>query len=46
MSFDDASLAQEIFFWEGLKGDVQKCVAKCLVCQRNKGETIKTLGLL
>ena len=34
------------FFWEGLKGDVQKFVAECLVCQRNKGETIKTLGLL
>ena len=34
------------FFWEGLKGDVQKCVAECLVCQRNKGETIKTPGLL
>jgi hypothetical protein len=34
------------FFWEGLKGDVQQFVAECLVCQQNKGETIKTPGLL
>ncbi|KAH9291972.1 hypothetical protein KI387_042837 [Taxus chinensis] len=33
-------------FWEGLKGDVQKFVSECLVCQQNKGETIKTPGLL
>ena len=26
------------FFWEGLKGDVQKFVVECLVCQRNKGK--------
>ena len=34
------------FFWNGLKLDIQKFVAKCLVCQQNKVETIKTLGLL
>eukprot|EP00253_Pinus_taeda_P033714 PITA_33714 len=34
------------FFWEGLKSDIQKFVAECLVCQQNKVETIKTLGLL
>ena len=34
------------FFWEGLKGDVKKFVAECLVCQRHKGETIKAPGLL
>jgi hypothetical protein len=34
------------FFWDGLKTDVQMFVAECLVCQQNKVETIKTLGLL
>jgi hypothetical protein len=34
------------FFWEGLKNDVQNFVFECLVCQQNKGETIKTSGLL
>jgi hypothetical protein len=34
------------FFWDGLKTDVQRFVAECLVCQQNKVETIKTLGLL
>ncbi|KAH9313586.1 hypothetical protein KI387_022213 [Taxus chinensis] len=34
------------FFWEGLKGDVQNFVSECLVCQQNKGETIKTPDLL
>ena len=37
---------KKYFFGEGLKGDVQKFVVECLVSQRNKGETIKTLGLL
>jgi hypothetical protein len=30
------------FFWDGLKSDIQKFVAECLVCQQNKVETIKT----
>jgi hypothetical protein len=34
------------FFWDGLKTDVQRFVADCLVCQQNKVEAIKTLGLL
>jgi hypothetical protein len=33
-------------FWDGLKTDVQRFVAECLVCQQNKVETIKTPGLL
>ena len=31
------------FLWEGLKNDVQKFVFECVVCQQNKGETIKSL---
>ena len=31
-------------FWDGLKSDIQKFVAECLVCQQNKVETIKTPG--
>jgi hypothetical protein len=34
------------FFWDGLKADVQRFVAECLVYQQNKVEKIKTLGLL
>ena len=34
------------FFWDGLKLDILKFVAECLVFQQNKVETIKTLGLL
>ena len=34
------------FFWDGLKSDIQKFVAECLVFQQNKVETIKTPGLL
>ena len=34
------------FFWDGLKSDIEKFVAECLVFQQNKVETIKTLGLL
>ena len=34
------------FFGDGLKYDVQKFVAECLVFQQNKVETIKTPGLL
>jgi hypothetical protein len=34
------------FFSDGLKTDVQRFVAECLVRQQNKVETIKTPGLL
>jgi len=34
------------FFWYGLKSDIQKFVVEFLVCQQNKVDTIKTLGLL
>jgi hypothetical protein len=34
------------FFWDGLKTNVQRFVAECVVCQQNKVETIHTLGLL
>ena len=30
------------FFWDGLKFDIQKFVAECLVFQKNKVETIKS----
>jgi len=34
------------FFWDGLKLDIQKFVAECLVFEQNKVEIIKTPGLL
>jgi hypothetical protein len=34
------------FFWDGMKQDIRKFVAECEVCQRNKGETVKTPGTL
>jgi hypothetical protein len=34
------------FFWDGLKIDVQRFKAECLIFQQNKVETINTLGLL
>jgi hypothetical protein len=34
------------FFWDGLKTDVQRFAAECLVFQQNKVETFKTPGLL
>jgi hypothetical protein len=34
------------FFWDGLKIDVQRFVAGCLVFQKNKVEKIKTPGIL
>jgi hypothetical protein len=33
-------------FWEDSKTDVREFMAECVVCQQNKKETIKTLGLL
>jgi hypothetical protein len=35
---------KHFFFWDGMKQDIRKFVAKCEVCQRNKGETIKSPG--
>lgn len=34
------------FYWRGLKGSVNRFVAECDVCQRNKGETVASPGLL
>ena len=34
------------FFWDGMKQEIRKFVAKCEVCQCNKGETVKSLGTL
>ena len=34
------------FLGDGMKKDVQNFVAKCDVCQCNKGETIKSRGTL
>jgi len=34
------------FFWDGMKQDIRKFVAECEVCQRNKGETVKSPGTL
>jgi hypothetical protein len=34
------------FFGDGMKQDVWTFVAKCEVCQRNKGETIKASSTL
>jgi hypothetical protein len=34
------------FLWEVMKQDIYTFVAKCEVCQQNKGETVKSLGTL
>jgi hypothetical protein len=34
------------FFWDGMKQDIHNFIAKCEVCQRNKGETVKSTGTL
>ena len=34
-------MVKNIFFYEGVKIDVQKFVEKCLFSQQNKGEEIK-----
>ena len=39
-------MVKKEYFWDGLKYDNQKLVVKCFVCQQNKVETAKTLGLL
>jgi hypothetical protein len=34
------------FFWDGKKQDIHNFVSECDVCQRSKGETVKSLGTL
>jgi hypothetical protein len=34
------------FFWDGMKPDVHNVLDECDVCQRNKGETVKSPGTL
>jgi hypothetical protein len=34
------------FFWDGMKQDIRNFVVECDVCQRNKGETVKSPGTL
>ena len=38
--------ARQSFFWKGMNADIQKYVAECGVCQRNKSENILSPGLL
>eukprot|EP01018_Ginkgo_biloba_P024719 Gb_03960 [translate_table: standard] len=37
---------KQSFYWDGLKKDTKQFVVECEVCQRNKGEMVKTPGLL
>ena len=37
---------KKYYFWPGLKKDVKDHVERCLLCQTNKVEKIKYLGLL
>jgi hypothetical protein len=39
-------MIKEDFFWEGIKSNVQNFVVECVDYQQNKGDTIKTPGLL
>jgi len=39
-------MAKTEYFWDGLKSNIHKFEEKCLVCQQNTVETIKTSGLL
>jgi hypothetical protein len=34
------------FFWDGMKHDIHNFFTECDVCQRNKGETVKSPGTL
>jgi hypothetical protein len=34
------------FFWDGMKQDIHKFSTECEVCQRNKGEIVKSPGTL
>ena len=38
--------AHQCFFWKGMSRDIQKYVAECDTCQKNKSENIMTPGLL
>ena len=38
--------AIQLFYWKGMHKDIQKYVAECDTCQRNKSENIMTPGLL
>jgi hypothetical protein len=38
--------ARRSFFWAGMKKDILQFVTECEVCQHNKGEMIKSLGVL
>jgi hypothetical protein len=38
--------ARQSFFWKGMSADIQKYVAECDLCQRNKSENILTPGVL
>lgn len=38
--------AKQSFLWEGMNKYIHKFIIKCEVFQRNKGETVKSLGLL
>lgn len=37
---------KEVFYWQGMKGQVQKFIRECDVCQRHKVENTKPAGLL
>ena len=34
------------FYWDGMEKDIHNFFIECDVCQRNKGETVKSLGTL
>jgi hypothetical protein len=38
--------ARQSFFWKGMSAYIQKYVAECDLCQRNKSENILTPGVL
>jgi hypothetical protein len=38
--------ARQSFYWKEMNKDIQKFVAECNTCQRNKNENVMTPGLL
>jgi hypothetical protein len=38
--------AHRSFYWESMKKDILQFVTKCDVCQRNKGQAVKSPGIL